>query len=171
MMVACAVLIVASAGTPARAGQVPLTDAGGKTLAKIYACESCAKGEDKPCTDGVGEGVDEGKPCGQCLLKANYGKGVGLPADVRIYGHLKDEKGQPLKGKFVRLFLPNNWSARSRSGDEGLFVVRLGATVPDKAAKPLALDLGDRVIPSDSKASTYNLFMLRPDHAPCAAKR
>ena len=74
-------------------------------------------------------------------------------------GYLKDENGQPLKGKFVRLYLPNTWTVRTRTGDDGLFRLLLGATV-ERKGKGLVIKLGDRVMPKDSKAAEYALFML-----------
>ena len=47
-------------------------------------------------------------------------------------GHLKDENGQPLKGNFVRLYLPNTWTVRTRTDDDGLFRLLLGATAERK---------------------------------------
>lgn len=139
----------------------------GKTLAVVLDCNSCKAGGDK-CFGGLEDGFHEGSRCGQCLIKANYGKGIPLASDVIILGKLKDEDGNPVTGKFVRLFLPNTWSVRTRTSDKGTFILRLGPSGRRQSKKPLSLDLGERRIGKDSKAGTYVLFMLPEDYKPCA---
>ena len=82
-------------------------------------------------------------------------------------GYLKDENGQPLKGKFVRLYLPNTWTVRTRTLDDGLFRLLLGATA-ERKGKGLVIKLGDRTMRKDSKAAEYALFMLPPNYKQCA---
>jgi len=143
-------------------------DPDGNTLAVVLDCNSCADAaKGKSCSTGVETGFLNGKPCGKCLLDANFPTRIQYGYDLQFLGYLKDEHGQPLKGKFVRLYLPNTWTVRTRTLDDGLFRLLLGATA-DRKGKGLVIKLGDRVMPKDSKAAEYALFMLPPNYKPCA---
>ena len=143
-------------------------DPDGKTLAVVLDCNSCADpGKGKSCATGADTGFLDGKPCGKCLLESNFPTRIQYGYDLQFLGYLKDEHGQPLKGRFVRLYLPNTWTVRTRTGDDGLFRLLLGATA-DRKGKGLVIKLGDRVMPKDSKAPEYALFMLPPGYKPCA---
>jgi hypothetical protein len=166
-MVVLSMFVVSLAvASPAPGAQDVLKDPDGKALAVVWDCSSCEKGGDK-CDNGVENGFHDGARCGQCLMKANYGNPVPIPYDVRVFGSLKDEKGDPLKATFVRLFLPNGWSIRTRTTDKGMFVLRMGPTGKRQSGKPLALDLGDRKMRKDDQARTYTLFMLPNESKPC----
>ena len=153
---------------PAHAASDLVKDPDGKTLAVVIDCNSCqdsAKG--KNCQTGADAGYSDGKACGKCLLDANFPTRIPYGYDLQFLGYLKDENGQPLKGKFVRLYLPNTWTVRTRTLDDGLFRLLLGATA-ERKGKGLVIKLGDRTMRKDSKASEYALFMLPPDYKPCA---
>lgn len=160
-------LLLLGLGLPAHATLDLVKDPDGKTLAVVIDCNSCqdpAKGTD--CATGAENGFFEGKPCGKCLLDANFPTRIPYPYDLQFLGNLKDETGQPLKGRFVRLYLPNTWTVRTRTTDDGLFRLLLGATA-ERKGKGLVIKLGDRTMPKDSKAAEYALFMLPPDYKPC----
>ena len=153
---------------PAHATSDVVKDPDGNTLAVVIDCNSCqdsAKG--KNCQTGVDAGFNDGKPCGKCLLDANFPTRIAYGYDLQFLGYLKDENGQPLKGKFVRLYLPNTWTVRTRTLDDGLFRLLLGATT-ERKGKGLVIKLGDRTMRKDSKAAEYALYMLPPDYKPCA---
>jgi hypothetical protein len=164
------VVLLLAFAVPASAASDPVPDPEGNTLAVVVDCNSCqdpAKG--KSCETGVENGFNDGKGCGKCLLDANFPTRIPYPYDLQFIGYLKDENGQPLKGKFVRLYLPNTWTVRTRTLDDGMFRLLLGATA-DRKGKGLVIKLGDRTTRSDSKAAEYALFMLPPQYKPCAAK-
>lgn len=145
-----------------------LKDPEGKTIAVVMNCNSCKGEKGAQCLTGVDDGFDGDAACGQCALKSNHGTRINYAYDVLIMGTLKDEKGEPVRGRFVKLFLPNTWTVRTRTGDDGLFRLLLGATV-ERKGKPITLQLGDLKTPKDSKAEYYALFMLPENHKPCAA--
>ena len=145
-----------------------LKDPEGKNIAVVMNCNSCKGEKGAQCLTGVDDGFDGDAACGQCGLKANFGTRISYAYDVLIMGYLKDEKGEPVRGRFVKLFLPNTWTVRTRTGDDGLFRLLLGATV-ERKGKPITLQLGDLKTQKDSKAEYYALFMLPENHKPCAA--
>ena len=142
----------------------------GKTLAVIVDCNSCQdpkKGEQ--CTSGVEAGFHDGKPCGQCLLDANFPTRMLYPYDIHLTGHIQGADGKPLGGRFVKLFLPNTWTVRTRTLDDGFFRLLLGATQP-RAGDTLVVDLGPRKMPVKSAAAHYALYMLPEGYKPCQPK-
>jgi hypothetical protein len=164
------VLVSLAAALPAHAASDVVKDSDGNTLAVIVDCNTCqdpAKG--KNCETGTDVGFSDGKPCGKCLLDANFPTRIPYGYDLQFLGYLKDENGQPLKGRFVRLFLPNTWTVRTRTLDDGMFRLLLGATA-ERKGKGLVIKLGDRTMRKDSKAAEYALYMLPPDFKPCAPK-
>jgi hypothetical protein len=155
----------------APAAQDTVKDAQGKTIAKILDCNTCNDSKGSNCHMGAGQGFDAGKPCGTCLLDANFGTRIGYPFDMNITGKLQDASGKPLGGKFVSISLPNTWRIRTRTLDDGRFRLMLGATLPkDEPKKLQVVDLGVRTL-SDSKAEEYSLFMLQDGFKPCAPKK
>lgn len=161
------VLIFVGMVAPAGATTDLVKDPDGNTLAVVVDCNSCqnpAKGA--KCESGAENGFNDGKPCGKCLLDANFPTRIPYAYDLQFMGYLKDENGQPLKGKFVRLYLPNTWTVRTRTGDDGLFRLLLGATV-ERKGKAQIIKLGDRIMPKDSTAGEYALFMLPENYKPC----
>ncbi|MGD9762721.1 MAG: hypothetical protein AB7V27_03290 [Candidatus Binatia bacterium] len=163
-----ALFISLAVALPASAAEDLVKDPDGKTLAIVVDCNSCKDGKDKECSTGVDAGFHDAKPCGKCLIDANFPTRIEYPYDLQFMGYLRDEKGEPLKGKFVRLYLPNTWTVRTRTLDDGMFRLLLGATA-ERKGKPLAIKLGDRVMPKDSKAAEYALYMLPPNYKPCQA--
>jgi len=162
------VLLVLAYALPAHATSDVVKDPDGNTVAVVIDCNSCqdaAKG--KSCQTGVDTGFSDGKPCGKCLLDANFPTRIPYAYDLQFLGYLKDETGQPLKGKFVRLYLPNTWTVRTRTLDDGMFRLLLGATA-ERKGKGIVIKLGDRTMRKDSKATEYALFMLPPDYKPCS---
>ena len=153
-------------GTRASAVENAVQDPDGKTLAVVLDCSSCKDGASKDCSNGVSAGYSSAKPCGKCLIDANFPTRIEYPYDLQFVGHLKDENGEPLKGKFVRLYLPNTWTVRTRTLDDGLFRLLLGATA-ERKGKALVIKLGDRVMQKVSKSAEYALYMLPPNYKPC----
>lgn len=151
---------------PALATQNLVKDPDGNVLAVVIDCSSCADPSGKACDSGVESGFDAGKPCGKCLLEANFPTRIPYAYDLQFMGHLKDEDGQPMKNKFVRLYLPNTWTVRTRTSDDGMFRLLLGATT-ERKGKAQVIQLGDRVMRKDSTASEYALFMMPEDYKPC----
>jgi hypothetical protein len=151
----------------ASAKSAVLKDPEGKFIATVMSCSSCKGEKGEQCVTGVEEGFDGEAPCGQCLMKSNFGIRISYAYDVLIMGHLKDEKGEPVRGRFVKLFLPNTWTVRTRTGDDGLFRVLLGATA-ERKGKPLVVQMGELKTPKDSKSEYYALFMVPENHKPCA---
>lgn len=154
---------------PAGARQDVIKDAEGKTIAVVYDCSSCKTADDGgECTTGVENGFHDGKPCGKCLLEANFGTRIGYAQDLLISGYLKDGDGKPIKGRYVKLALPNTWNYRTRTLDDGQFRLMLGATL-DRKGDPVRANLGER---TESKSGTadYMLYMLPEDHKPCKSE-
>lgn len=163
------ILLLLAAAVPAGAAQDLVKDPDGKTLAVVVDCNTCKNpGAGERCETGTDDGFNDGKPCGKCLLDANFPARIPYPYDLQFTGYLKDETGQPMKGKFVRLYLPNTWTVRTRTADDGMFRLLLGATA-ERKGKALTIKLGDRVMRKDSKASEYALFMLPENYKPCDA--
>jgi hypothetical protein len=170
-LIGALVLGVVVAAVPARAAQDLVKDPSGHTLAVVLDCNSCADpAKGKNCESGVENGFNDGKACGQCLLDANFPTRIAYPYDLQFMGYLKDENGQPLKGKFVRLYLPNTWTVRTRTLDDGMFRLLLGATA-ERKGPGLVIKLGDRVMRKDSKAAEYALYMMPETYKPCPAKK
>jgi hypothetical protein len=170
LMGAFALLVVATA-LPVGATTDLVKDPEGNVLAVVVDCNTCqdpAKG--KSCETGAENGFSDGKPCGKCLLDANFPTRIPYPYDLQFTGYLKDENGQPMKGKFVRLYLPNTWTVRTRTTDDGMFRLLLGATV-ERKGKAQVIQLGNRVMPKDSKAAEYAMFMLPENFKPCGAPK
>jgi hypothetical protein len=144
---------------------------GGKTIAVILDCSSCKdpkKG--KSCETGVEQGYLGGAPCGKCLLDSNYGTRIPYAYDIHFMGRLVDESGKPLGGRFVRIFLPNTWTVRTRTGDDGTFRLMLGATIERKGG-PVTVDLGNRTMKKDSKAQFYAMYMMPETYKPCESSK
>ncbi len=169
LMGTLALLLLAPALPAMAVDKVAVKDPDGQVMAVIVDCDSCASGKGKDCATGAEDGFLDGKPCGKCLLDANFPTRISYPYDLQFMGYLKDENGQPMKNKFVRLYLPNTWTVRTRTTDDGLFRLLLGATA-ERKGKAQIVKLGDRLMLKDSKAGEYALFMLPEDYKPCGAK-
>lgn len=146
-----------------------IKDGDGKTVAVVIDCGSCkAPKKDAACESGVGAGFNGDAPCGHCLIAANSRSRIAFPQDVTLTGRLNDEKGQPVKATFVKLYTPN-FGVRTRTTDDGQFFLRLGASQPQrKGEKGVVVELGTRVMRTDTKLTEYALFLLPPNYAACA---
>lgn len=164
-----ALLAILPAGAQAKRDVVK--DPEGKTVGVFLDCDSCKEAGDEACESGAEDGFQDGVPCGQCLINANYGSALISAYDLHIFGFLKDESGDPVEGRFVRLYMPKGWTVRTRSVRGGLFILRVGATMTRKSTEPIVVKLGDRKVKKDSDRGQYSLFLLRDDYQPCAEKK
>jgi hypothetical protein len=170
-MVLVIVMLMSAWSSVAMATQDSLKDPEGKTLAVILDCNKCQQPKaGKQCETGVLDGFHDGKPCGECLLTSNHGFRIPYAQDLIITGTLHDEDGKPLKGRYVKVFLPNTWSVRTKTVDNGIFRLVLGATL-DRKGKPIVHQLGVRTMRKDSKAENYALYMLPEGYKACEAKK
>ena len=150
----------------------PVKSPDGATLGLIVQCNSCtsATGDPKKCHNGVEEGYLAAQPCGKCMITANYGTTLSYPYDLHFIGKLVDAQGQPVKDRFVKVFLANGWNIRSRTGQDGAYRLMLGATAQRKSSTPLVTDLGTRVdSPKDNK-DYYAMFLLPEGYKVCSAE-
>ncbi|MFQ5667190.1 MAG: hypothetical protein ACE5I7_12255, partial [Candidatus Binatia bacterium] len=163
------IAISATAATlSSEAHEVKGTD--GKTLGVVLVCSDCkstASTSKKRCLTGVEHGWLNGKRCGQCMINANYGAPLVYPYDLHFTGKLTDPAGQPVKNRFVKLFMANGWSVRTRTSPEGTFRLMLGATAPRKSKRPLVTDLGTRMDSPEDHKAYYALFFLPDPYKPC----
>ncbi len=154
-------------GSVVSAAEHKVTDPKGNTIGVILDCNSCQnpeKGEN--CRSGVQDGFHGGKPCGQCLMLSNYGTKVLYAYDVYVTGKMQQPDGQPLVNEFVRLYLPNTWTVRTRTTEEGFFRLVLGATAP-REGEPMSVEIGPRTRAKGQSAADYALFLLPEDYKPC----
>lgn len=168
------VLIIVMTAATTRAGSPPdvqpIKDADGNTLGVLVVCNDCqspAAASKKACHGGAEEGWRDGNPCGKCLLAANYGVQFKYPYDLHLTGTLTDAAGQPVKDRFVKMFLANGWSVRTKTSAEGTFRLTLGATDTRKAKLPLVTDLGVRVDSVKGTDPYYAIFLLPESYKPC----
>ena len=148
----------------------PIKGPDGATLAVLLQCNSCASAAaGKKCHTGAEEGYLDGKPCGKCMITENYGAAFAYPYDLHFTGRLVDAEGQPVKDRFVKVFMANGWSIRTRTTAEGTYRLMLGATAERKTGNPLVVDLGTRTdAPKDNK-DYYALFLLQDGYKACSA--
>ncbi len=143
----------------------------GQTLAVVVVCSDCQSvtgKSKKPCEGGAEQGWLDGKPCGKCMLDSNYGVMLRHPYDLHITGKLLDRAGKPVINRFVKLYLANGWSVRSKTTDQGMFRLMLGATAERKSRQPLVTDLGSLVDSRTGKDPEFAMFLLPPAYKPCA---
>ncbi len=139
----------------------------GKTIGVILDCNSCkdpAKGKD--CRTGVQDGYFQGKPCGQCLLVSNYGIKLMYPYDLYVTGTMNQPDGSPLANEFVRLYLPNTWTVRTRTNEKGFFRLILGATEA-REGESMSFEIGSRQRTKARNQPDYALYMLPENYKPC----
>ncbi len=168
-------LILIMASTAVRAAQlpdqVPIKDPDGDaTLAIITLCNDCKAGDGKGCYTGAEDGWLEGAPCGKCLIESNFRKLLRYPYDLQITGTLVDPQGQPVKDRFVQVFLPNGWTVKGRTSELGTFRLLLGATSDRKGKDPVKTDIGTRVDTKKGDDPYYALFLLPETYNPCPAE-
>jgi hypothetical protein len=157
-------IVAAGTGRALAASTQPVRDPEGSTLAVIVECSSCRSGSGgSKCHGGVEAGWLDGKACGTCLIEANYGASIEYPYDLQMYGRLVDAHGEPVKERFVKLFIANGWNVRTRTGQDGTFRLVLGATGERKSTAALPIDLGTRVDSPKENAGHHAMFLL-PDH-------
>jgi hypothetical protein len=168
-MIGVVLLFIVFVVGPASAAQDILKDPEGATFGVLLDCSECKEEKDGAgCARGVEAGFHDGRACGKCLMEANFGTKVLHAYDVLFLGYLKDEDGNPVKGRFVRIFMPNTWSVRTRTGEDGLFRLMLGATLERKSKDPLVIDLGTRTIAKGSSSdSLYAMYLLPENYKPC----
>jgi hypothetical protein len=145
-----------------------IKDPDGNTVGLVVICSSCqsSDGSAKHCQTGVQQGWLNGKPCGKCMLVENAGQPLRCAYDLHFTGKLVDNAGAPRKERFVRMFLPNGWTVRTRTGDDGGFRLMTGATENRKSKNPVVVDLGTRM---DTKPGTedYSFYVLPESYKPC----
>lgn len=163
------VTLAPAAARAAAADEVEVKAADGRLFATIVFCNDCRNGKGRgPCDQGAEVGWYRGKPCGQCFLKANHNVLIRYPYDIHIVGRLVDAKGQPVKERFVKLFLPNGWGVRTRTLEDGTFRLMLGATADREEKTPLVVDVGARVDSIRDPDPHFALYMLPPSYVPCS---
>jgi hypothetical protein len=143
----------------------------GATLAVMVQCNSCAAptAASKKCNTGSEEGYLNGQPCGKCMITENYGASLPYPYDLHFTGILVDADGKPVKDRFVKVFMANGWTVRTRTGEDGAYRLMLGATAERKSNTPVLIDLGRRVdSPKDNK-DYYSMFLLQEGYKTCPA--
>ena len=148
----------------------PVKDADGNSFGVLVVCNDCqsaAAGSKKGCDGGAEEGWLDGRPCGKCLLTANYAAQLQYPYDLHVTGKLTNDEGQPVKDRFVKLFMANGWTVRTKTSDQGMFRLTLGATQERKAKQPLVVDLGVRVDSVKGSDPHYAIFLLPESYKPC----
>jgi hypothetical protein len=170
-----ALLVAASASAVTITDAQRLKDTDGKTLALLLVCNACkapAAESSAKCPPGVPKGYFGGQPCGDCLMKSNWGKRIGYPYDVFITGTINGPDGKPLDSQFVRLLLPNGWSVMSRTTKEGKFRLALGATEERRSKTPLTKDLGTFTFEhTTGKDNAFAIFMLPEKFKPCGPEK
>ncbi len=142
----------------------------GVTLAKMLMCNDCKSGSGKGCDDGAEKGWLNAQPCGKCLLESNHGITIMYPYDLHITGRLTDATGAAVKERYVKLFLPNGWGVRTRTNEEGVFRMTMGATAERKRPEPLVIDVGTHVDSvKGAEDAQFAVYMLPDGYAQCAA--
>lgn len=167
-------LVVAAAPARALAApvEVPLKDDNGKVLAVAVVCNECRGAErqqSKKCCDGTKDGWLGDRRCGDCLLESNWGVLIRYPRDLSVVGRLVKEDGQAAAGHYVKMFLPNGWSVRTQTRDDGTFRMNLGATMEREKGAPLVLDIGERVDRPQNNNEQFFFYLMPDAYNPCAS--
>ena len=151
--------------------EVSLKDENGKVLAVAVVCGECKAGEQgsKKCYDGATKGWLGDKPCGDCLLESNWGVLIRYPRDLAVIGRLVKEDGQPAAKHYVKMFLPNGWSVRSQTKEDGTFRMKMGATAERVKGETLILDVGDRVDKLRSGTEQFSFYLMPDAYNSCSA--
>lgn len=102
------------------------------------------------------------------MLDSNYGVMLRHPYDLHVTGKLVDDAGGAVPDRFVKLFLPNGWTVRSKTSDQGAFRLMLGATAERKSRQALVTDLGNLVDSRKGKDLQFAIYLLPPAYKPCA---
>lgn len=142
----------------------------GATVAVVIGCNDCKSGQGAGCDDGSEAGWFDGKPCGKCLVDSNYGTTIRYPYDVHLVGILTDAEGQPVKDRFVKMFLPNGWGVRTRTMESGAFRMTLGATGERTKKEPVVINIGTHIDSTKGADDPhFALYLLPENYKPCAA--
>lgn len=150
--------------------ELDAVDPDGTFVGKVVICNDCkdpSAGGSAECPSGAAEGWRNGAPCGSCLLQANWGVMLEYAYDVHVAGTLVDAAGKPVAGRYVKMFLPNGWSIRTRTIDDGSFRLILGATLERKGKSPVVVDVGSRLDTVKGEDPHYSLYMVPKDYKPC----
>jgi hypothetical protein len=162
------VLMLSATVALAASTEQPIKDVDGRVMAVLVVCNDCrGSTESKKCHDGADRGFVGGKPCGQCLVKENAGTKFDYPYDLHFNGKLTDDGGNPVKDRFVKVFLANGWSVRTRTGDDGSYRLMLGAIGDRKSKDPMVTDVGTRVDSQKEHAENFSLYLLPEGYKPC----
>lgn len=156
--------------------QIEVRDSDNAHYATIVFCNDCKSPDEatakKPCNPGALDGWVDGKPCGDCLMKSNFGTVIKYPRDIVVTGTLVDKDGKLISGRFVKLFTPNGWGFRTKTSGSGSFRLTLGATGERaKGAKPLIVDVGQRIDSVTANDENFSLYLLPPNYAPCSGSK
>jgi hypothetical protein len=165
-------LMIASTAQAAE-DRVPLKDENGKTLGVFLFCNECEKPAAEPgkrCLQGAVDGWLDGKPCGSCLVKSNWGVLVRYPRDLVVNGKLVREDGTPAKNHYVKLFTSNGWGARTQANPDGSFKMRLGATAERDKGKAIEIDIGERVDRSHDGKDQFSFYLMPEVFVDCGAE-
>ena len=166
-------LSVASIAQAASNGVVvPLKDGDGKVLAQMVLCGSCENSNEsgKTCYNGAPEGWLDGKPCGQCLLKNNWGVMIRHSRDLSLIGRLIRPDGTPGRKHYVKLFMPNGWGGRTQTNTEGHFRLLLGATAERQKGAPIVVDLGERTDVKHPGGEEFSIYLMPDAFVACGEK-
>ena len=146
----------------------------GSTAAIIVTCNTCRADQKSAaqdtCLPGATDGFWDGQPCGDCLLKSNFGFHAVHAYDLQFTGHLNDSSGKPLTGQFVKIVEPNGWAFTSRTGEDGMFRIMVGATVARVGNTPVTKDLGTFTAkPKKGKEGAFAFYLLPEHFKPCSS--
>jgi hypothetical protein len=172
LLAAVGVVVASVAAQAAPPNAQTIKDEDGRLLAMLVVCSDCQSTSGaKQCHTGVDQGWLDGQPCGKCLLESNPGWHYQSPNGLVFTGTLTDAAGQPVKDRFVKLFLANGWSVRGRTTDQGTFRLMLGATEKATGKKPVITDIGKHIDSpkSGDPTSYYAMYLLPAPYHPCAA--
>ncbi len=146
---------------------VPVKGPDGKQVAVIVTCNDCENPNKAGCFPGAENGYLDGKPCGQCYLIEGDRKVLAQPFDLHVTGKITDAEGKAVKDRFLKLFLPNGWGHRTRTGDDGTFHLLLGATAERTSKEPVTVNLGTLHDSIGTNDEFFALYMLPTNFAPC----
>lgn len=164
---AVGIVVAVMAGRAQAYEQLVKDPEGGAVFGKIVMCNDCKSGAGKGCNDGSEAGWYESKACGKCLIESNYGVTLRYPYDLAFIGKLTDAEGNPVKDRFVKVFLPNGWGIRTRTSELGTFRMSLGATAERKRKEPFIVDLGTHVDSIKDTDEQFAIYMLPETFKPC----
>lgn len=151
--------------------EIDVTDVDGAKIGKVVLCSDCkdaAKVDTPECPSGAAEGWRDGAPCGSCLLQANWGKTIEYSRDLQVSGTLVGADGEPIAERYVKMFLPNGWSIRTRTAADGTFRLLLGATKERTGTEPIKVDIGQRTDTVKGDDPNYTIYLVPTDYKPCA---